>query len=128
MIINIDCLNEIIIVLFSALDKFIIALIVIMIVDFITILFRTYYSKNILRFDNDNIKKRLIKKLYILMLVILAHELDTIIGEDMNIRNISICFFIGTEGMNILNNAIAINISLPNILRRILQNIKNKSK
>jgi phage-related holin len=62
------------------------------------------------------------------MLVILAHELDTIIGEDMNIRNISICFFIGTEGMNILNNAIAINISLPNILRRILQNIKNKSK
>lgn len=128
MIINIDCLNEIIIVLFGALDKFIIALIVIMIVDFITILFRTYYSKNILRFYNDNIKKRLIKKLYILMLVILAHELDTIIGEDMNIRNISICFFIGTEGMNILNNAIAINISLPNILRRILQNIKNKSK
>ncbi|WP_440337451.1 phage holin family protein [Megamonas funiformis] len=46
----------------------------------------------------------------------------------MNIRNIYICFVIGTEGMNILNNAIAINISLPNILRRILQNIKNKSK
>lgn len=128
MIINIDCLNEIIIVLFGALDKFIIALIVIMIVDFITILLKTYYNKNISNINNDNIKKRLIKKLYILMLVILAHELDTIIGEDMNIRNISICFFIGTEGMNILNNAIAINISLPNILRRILQNIKNKSK
>lgn len=128
MIINIDYLNEIIIVLFGSLDKFIIALIVIMIVNFITILFRTYYSKDILRFDNDNIKKRLIKKLYILMLVILAHELDIIIGEDMNIRNVSICFFIGTEGMNILNNAIAIDISLPSILKRILQNIKNKSK
>ena len=128
MIINIDYLNEIIIVLFGSLDKFIIALIVIMIVNFITILFRTYYSKDILRFDNDNIKKRLIKKLYILMLVILAHELDIIIGEDMNIRNVSICFFIGSEGMNILNNAIAIDISLPSILKRILQNIKNKSK
>lgn len=128
MIINIDYLNEIIIVLLGSLDKFIIALIVIMIVNFITILFRTYYSKDILRFDNDNIKKRLIKKLYILMLVILAHELDIIIGEDMNIRNVSICFFIGSEGMNILNNAIAIDISLPSILKRILQNIKNKSK
>ncbi len=62
------------------------------------------------------------------MLVILAHELDIIIGEDMNIRNVSICFFIGSEGMNILNNAIAIDISLPSILKRILQNIKNKSK
>ena len=128
MIINIDYLNEIIIGLLGSLDKFIIALIVIMIVNFITILFRTYYSKDILRFDNDNIKKRLIKKLYILMLVILAHELDIIIGEDMNIRNVSICFFIGSEGMNILNNAIAIDISLPSILKRILQNIKNKSK
>ncbi len=57
MIINIDYLNEIIIVLLGSLDKFIIALIVIMIVNFITILFRTYYSKDILRFDNDNIKK-----------------------------------------------------------------------
>lgn len=62
------------------------------------------------------------------MLVILAHELDIIIGEDMNIRNVLICFFIGSEGMNILNNAIAIDISLPSILKRILQNIKNKSK
>lgn len=57
MIINIDYLNEIIIVLLGSLDKFIIALIVIMIVNFITILFITYYSKDILRFDNDNIKK-----------------------------------------------------------------------
>lgn len=97
MIINMNYLNDVIIVLFGTLDKFIIALIVIMVIDFITILFKTYYSENILKFDNDNIKKRLIKKLYILMLVILAHELDIIIGEDMNIRNISICFFIGTD-------------------------------
>lgn len=125
---NINYLKELTIILFGTLDKFIIALIVIMVIDFITILLKTYYNKNISNINNDNIKKRLIKKLYILMLVILAHELDIIIGEDMNIRNVSICFFIGTEGMNILNNAIAINISLPNILRRILQNIKNKSK
>lgn len=125
---NINYLKELTIILFGTLDKFIIALIVIMVIDFITILLKTYYNKNISNINNDNIKKRLIKKLYILMLVILAHELDIIIGEDMNIRNVSICFFIGTEGMNILNNAIAINISLPNILKRILQNIKNKSK
>lgn len=125
---NINYLKELTIILFGTLDKFIIALIVIMVIDFITILLKTYYNKNISNINNDNIKKRLIKKLYILMLVILAHELDIIIDEDMNIRNVSICFFIGTEGMNILNNAIAINISLPNILKRILQNIKNKTK
>lgn len=125
---NINYLKELTIILFGTLDKFIIALIVIMVIDFITILLKTYYNKNISNINNDNIKKRLIKKLYILMLVILAHELDIIVGEDMNIRNVSICFFISTEGMNILNNAIAINISLPNILKRILQNIKNKTK
>lgn len=114
--------------LFGVLDKFIIALVVIMVVDFITILFITYYSKDILNFYDDNIKKRLIKKLYILLLIILAHELDIIIGEDMNIRNVTICFFIGSEGLNILENAVTMNISLPNILKKILERIQNKNK
>ena len=62
------------------------------------------------------------------MLVILAHELDIIIGEDMNIRNVTICFFIGSEGLNILENAVTMNISLPNILKKILERIQNKNK
>ncbi|HIX84096.1 MAG TPA: phage holin family protein [Candidatus Megamonas gallistercoris] len=69
-----------------------------------------------------------IRKLYILMLIILAHELDIIIGEDMNIRNVTICFFIGSEGLNILENAVTMNISLPNILKKILERIQNKNK
>lgn len=128
MTINIDYLSKIFILLFGVLDKFIIALVVIMVVDFITILFVTYYSKDILNFYDDNIKKRLIKKLYILLLIILAHELDIIIGEDMNIRNVTICFFIGSEGLNILENAVTMNISLPNILKKILERIQNKNK
>lgn len=128
MTINIDYLSRIFTLLFGALDKFIIALVVIMVIDFITILFITYYSKDTLKFDDDNIRKKLIKKLYVLLLVILAHELDIIIGEDMNIRNVTICFFIGSEGMNILENAVAINISLPKILKKILEHIKNKNK
>ena len=71
---------------------------------------------------------RLIKKLYILLLIILAHELDIIIGEDMNIRNVTICFFIGSEGLNILENAVTMNIALPNILKKILERIQNKNK
>lgn len=125
---NINYLKELTIILFGALDKFIIALVVIMVIDFITILFITYYSKDTLKFDDDNIKKRLIKKLYILLLIILAHELDIIIGEDMNIRNVTICFFIGSEGLNILENAVTMNIALPNILKKILECIQNKNK
>lgn len=128
MTMNIDCLGKIFALLFGTIDKFVIALIVIMVIDFITILFITYYSKDTLKFDDDSIKKRLIKKLYILMLVILAHELDIIIGEEINIRNVTICFFIGSEGMNILENAVVMNISLPNILKKILQRIQNKNK
>ncbi|WP_278402145.1 phage holin family protein [Megamonas rupellensis] len=128
MTINIDYLSIMFTLLFGVLDKFIIALVVIMVVDFITILFVTYYSKDILNFYDDNIKKRLIKKLYILLLIILAHELDIIIGEDMNIRNVTICFFIGSEGLNILENAVTMNISLPNILKKILERIQNKNK
>lgn len=128
MTINIDYLSIMFTLLFGVLDKFIIALVVIMVVDFITILFVTYYSKDILNFYDDNIKKRLIKKLYILLLIILAHELDIIIVEDMNIRNVTICFFIGSEGLNILENAVTMNISLPNILKKILERIQNKNK
>ena len=126
MTMNIDCLGKIFALLFGTIDKFVIALIVIMVIDFITILFITYYSKDILKFDDDNIKKRLIKKLYILMLVILAHELDIIIGEEINIRNVTICFFIGSEGMNILENAVTMNISLPNVLKKMLNYLKDK--
>jgi toxin secretion/phage lysis holin len=128
MTINIDYLSIMFTLLFGVLDKFIIALVVIMVVDFITILFVTYYSKDILNFYDESLKKRLIKKLYILLLIILAHELDIIIGEDMNIRNVTICFFIGSEGLNILENAVTMNISLPNILKKILERIQNKNK
>lgn len=128
MTINIDYLSIMFTLLFGVLDKFIIALVVIMVVDFIIILFVTYYSKDILNFYDESLKKRLIKKLYILLLIILAHELDIIIGEDMNIRNVTICFFIGSEGLNILENAVTMNISLPNILKKILERIQNKNK
>lgn len=128
MTINIDYLSIMFTLLFGVLDKFIIALVVIMVVDFITILFVTYYSKDILNFYDESLKKRLIKKLYILLLIILAHELDIIIGEDMNIRNVTICFFIGSEGLNILENTVTMNISLPNILKKILERIQNKNK
>ena len=62
MTINIDYLSKIFILLFGVLDKFIIALVVIMVIDFITILFITYYSKDTLKFDDDNIKKEINKK------------------------------------------------------------------
>lgn len=117
-------IDNIYILLFGIDNNFIIILIIIMVLDVLANIVILEHI-NLLEFTNK-IKHELLKKLYILVIVILSHELDIIIGENMSIRNITICFFIANEGLDILDKAQNLSIPLPRALIKVLNLLKHK--
>ena len=68
--------------------------------------------------------KGFVKKMCILLLVGLAHELDYIMGVD-HIRALSILFFIGNEGLSVLENVGLMGVPYPEFLKKALEAIKD---
>ena len=60
------------------------------------------------------------KKLTILAVVALAVGLDHTMGTQGSIRMLAILFYIGTEGISILENAVDLNVPIPEKLKNML--------
>lgn len=106
------------------------ALIVLMAVDYLTGLCAAYLSPEIKLSSRIGLRG-IIKKLMILCLVVLAHQLDAAAGQGGTIiRDIVVLFFIGNEGLSILENAAKCGLPIPDRLKKSLaqftQDKKNK--
>ncbi|WP_182186071.1 holin family protein [Pectinatus frisingensis] len=62
------------------------------------------------------------RKVMILLLVAVAHFTDYVTGQD-NIRTLIVFFFIGNEGLSILENAANAGVPIPERLRKNLQQL-----
>jgi toxin secretion/phage lysis holin len=71
----------------------------------------------------------LIKKAVMLILVIVAHQLDVVAGssETHFMRNAMILFLIGVEGISLTENAAKIGITVPKFLRTRFEQMKNEN-
>ena len=67
------------------------------------------------------------KKVFILILVAVAFSIDQLIGTDM-VRNAVAGFYLGVEGLSILENAGRVGIPLPSILKNTLEILKSKKQ
>ncbi len=93
------------------------------IIDYITLILRSFYSKNI----NTKLSiKSIIKKFGYIIIIFLAVQLDKIFESSINIRNIIIFVFISNEGLAIIENWSKMGIKIPKILKNKLDEI-NKS-
>ena len=69
--------------------------------------------------------KGIVKKICMLLLVGLAVKLDVIIGVDYT-RNLAIMFFIGNEGISVLENMGLMGVPYPEFLHKALEAMKEK--
>ncbi|MDR1116735.1 MAG: phage holin family protein [Oscillospiraceae bacterium] len=68
--------------------------------------------------------KGICKKLAVLFLVAVAHAMDTLTGSGI-IRNACVLFFIGNEGISILENIGLMGVPLPGKLKEALDILKS---
>lgn len=70
--------------------------------------------------------KGIVKKLCMISLVGLAHELDVIMGADY-IRSITIMFFLANEGLSILENMGLMGVKYNKFLVKALETLKDRA-
>lgn len=68
----------------------------------------------------------LTKKLMMLLIIMLAVALDRLMGTESVCRIAAIGFYVGNEGMSIVENAAVLGVPFPQALLRVLESLKNK--
>lgn len=92
-----------------------------------------YLSGVILAFKNRKASSSvgidgILKKVMILCMIGLAVLVDNVLGETGAIRALVIMFYIGMEGISILENAVGAGLSVPDKLRDALAQLKEDGK
>ncbi len=105
-------------------DVWLRVLVFFMILDYVTGVLAAISSKEL---DSSVGHRGIIKKVFILCLVAVAYQLDALAGTNI-IRIAVIGFYIGTEGLSILENAIKAGLNVPDKLRDALVQIKGMEK
>ena len=67
----------------------------------------------------------LVKKGFELLVILVAAQLEAATGVGY-IRNAAICFFVGTEGISILENGGQLGVPLPNAMRRWFEALRER--
>lgn len=97
-------------------------LISVIVLDYITGLFKAIYNKKI----NSSVGlKGIIKKIGYLIIVAVSVILDKIAGNSGAIRTLVIYFFVANEGISILENWGGMGLPLPQKIFDVLEQLKN---
>ena len=108
--------------IFGGLDALFTALLICIIVDYITGIMAAIYEKKL----NSEVGFRgILKKITILCIVVLAHELEVVVGVG-GIRDLAVGFYIANEGISILENGARMNVPVARSLAGILEQLKDK--
>lgn len=115
----------------GGVDAVLVALILFMAVDYITglavaLIFHKSKKTAGGGASSKECLKGIVKKLSMLLLVGLAHELDVIMGIDYT-RTMAILFLIGNEGLSVLENMGLMGIKYPQFFIRALESLKDKN-
>lgn len=108
----------------GGLDGFLYALIIFVIVDYITGIMVAIINRAL----SSAIGARgIFKKTLIFIIVAIAHIIDSrLIGDSSVIRTAVIFFYLSNEGISILENATQIGLPIPKKLKDVLAQLHNK--
>lgn len=113
------------IITFGGWDVALQCLLIVILIDYITGVCRAIYNKKL----NSKIgAKGIIKKVGYLLIVVLAVLIDRITGETGAIRTLVIYFFVANEGISIIENWGSMGLPLPQKLKDVLEQLRNKTK
>ena len=100
------------------------ALLCMMVIDYITGLLAAYINPA-LKLDSRIGFRGICKKILILLLIVLSHELEKATGIPA-IETAVVWFFIGNEGLSIIENSAKAGIPIPAKLRNTLKQLSDK--
>ena len=107
---------------FGGFDSLLIALLSLMILDYISGIVKAIYNKNL----NSTIGFRgLLKKVMILLVVVLVSVLQKAISGVIPLRDIVLMFYIANEGISIIENLGAV-IPIPEKVKQFFEQLQNK--
>ena len=107
-------------------DGLLIALILFMAVDYVTGVMCAVVNK---RLSSTVGFKGIFKKVLILMLVGIAHMLDSaVIGTGSVLRTAIIFFYLSNEGVSLLENATHLGLPVPEKLKAVLQQLHDRAE
>lgn len=105
-------------------DGFLYALVTFVVIDYITGLMCAVLDKKL---SSEVGARGIFKKVLIFALVAIGHIVDkSVIGDGSVIRTAVIFFYISNEGVSILENSARIGLPIPEKLKDILTQLKNK--
>ena len=110
--------------IFGQWDSILWALLVIMVLDYLTGVIKAVYTKNV---SSEVGFKGLLKKITILIIVALSYVLQQITGDNVAIREIVIMFYIANEGISVLENVAVIYPRMPKAIKDILLQIRDSN-
>lgn len=111
-------------ILIGGLDGLLIALLVFMTIDIITGVSRAVVEKTL---SSRIMFLGLLRKCIIFLLVIVGHVVDAyVIGTGDAVRTMIIIFYIANDGLSILENSVALGLPVPEKLREILAQLREK--
>ena len=110
----------------GGLDGLMIALIVLMTLDYVSGVMCAIIDRKL---SSAVGFKGVCKKVFILMLVGVAHIIDLhVVGTGSALRGAVICFYMSNEGLSLLENAAHIGLPIPDKLRDILAQLHDKTR
>ena len=95
-----------------------------MLLDYISGVIAAYINPN-LALNSQKGFKGIMKKVMILVLVSLAHFVDSATGQVLA-QSIVVWFFIGNEGLSIVENASKAGLPIPDKLKDTLEQLKEQ--
>lgn len=109
---------------FLGWDQSLKVLLVAMVIDYVTGVLAAYINPH-MALNSQKGFKGICKKIIIILLVALAHELDKMTGQPL-VQTMVVCFFIGNEGLSIVENAAKAGLPIPQKLRETLEQLANE--
>ena len=103
-------------------DKWLYALVLMVIIDYITGLIKAWYTKEL---SSEIGFKGIAKKVMIFLIVAVAVVIQDLIGSALPLRDIVICFYISNEGLSLIENA-SIFLPIPEQLKSVLLQLRDK--
>lgn len=111
---------------FGSLDGVLEALIYAMVIDYMSGIMAAYVNPE-LALNSQKGFRGICKKIMILMLVSMAHIIDAAFGQAM-VYSVVLWFFIGNEGLSIIENAAKAGIPIPAKLRDTLEQLSHEKE
>ena len=110
--------------LFGSADGLIIALIVLIVMDYISGVVAAIVEKKL---SSEIGAKGIAKKVFMLLIVAVANIVDiNVIGEGNTLRTVTVLFYIANECISLIENAGRLGVPVPKKLMDVLAQLKDK--